>query len=72
MTHKVITCDAKTHNRLKAFCGARGVMMSTFVSNLINREIDYIEHLDEVKVCKASDGIRELVEEIKRNGRKDA
>ena len=58
MIHKMITCDIKTHNRLKAFCGAQGITMSAFVSYLINRELDYMDHLNE--------------EEVVLNGREDA
>lgn len=72
MRHTSITMDARVHERLKRFCQENNIRMSAFITNAVETELDYIEHsnhaYEEVEVCSVADGIREMVEEWKRNG----
>lgn len=72
MRHTSITMDARVHNRLKRFCQENNIRMSAFITNVVETELDYIEHsnsaYEDVEICFAADGMREMVEEMKRNG----
>ena len=80
MEHTTITMDKYVHKRLKAFCGKNNIKISQFITEAVEDKLAYYEFYEEmdptewdtdIEIQNAADGIRELIEKLRRGDVED-